>query len=276
MHPDLNLSEILADKDFGLRMRFEKEEIASFFKPTISHTEVIEERQKWLKNEPETYSALLPEGVDMLDEAIQLAALLGTLSEEKNFANLPPLERCKHLGELWEADFLLMKPDAEGVFRLYGGCLCFPSHWDLRDKLGQPMSAIHAPVPALNETLGRQIDGFLQRIKPGTSWERANWGLSRTPELNLHPSRKLPRLDPTITLDDVWFRLEQQSLVALPASGGILFGIKLVIIPMHEIKADPTTRQGMIRALQTMPEPMAQYKGIATAKHRLLELMEEN
>ncbi len=276
MTPSINLTEILSDKDFGLRMRFERDEIASFFKPTGLHTNVIAERCKWIASEPGKYSALLPEGIDLLDEAIRLAISLRTLPESEaleSFEKLNPLERCQHLGKLWEADFLLMKPDEEGMFRLYGGCLCFPSHWDLHDKLGQPMSAIHAPVPGLNETLGRQIDGFLQRIKPSTSWERANWGLSRTPELNLHPSRKLPRLDSTITLDDVWFRLEQQSLVSLPASGGILFGIKLVIIPMREIKAEPATRQGMIRALQTMPESMAHYKGIATARERLIDLM---
>jgi hypothetical protein len=43
---------------------------------------------------------------------------------------------------------------------------------------------------------------------------------------------------------------------------------------MHEIKADPDARQGMIRALRTMPEQMARYKGIAPARERLLELME--
>jgi hypothetical protein len=276
-NPSINLTEILSDKDFGLRMRFERDEIASFFEPTISHQAVISERHHWLAEDPEKYSALLPDGVDLLDEAINLAISLGTLPDATgmaSFAELPPIERCRRLGTLWEADFLLMKPDAEGVFRLYGGCLCFPSHWDLHDKIGKPMAAIHAPVPGLNETLGRQIDGFLQRIKPGTSWERANWGLSRTPELNLHPSRKLPRLDATVTLDEVWFRLEQQSLVALPNSGGILFGIKLVIIPMHEIHADPATRRGMIRALQTMPEPMAAYKGIASARDRMIELLE--
>lgn len=273
----MDFSEILSDKDFGLRMRFEKGDVADFFKPTESHTEVIAERRKWIANEPGKYSALLPEGVHLLDETIKLATELGTLPETASFTDLEPLEQCKRLGELWEADFLLMKPDPEGVFRLYGGCLCFPSHWDLHDKLGQPMAVIHAPVPGLNEALGRQIDGFLQRIKPGTSWERANWGLSRTPELNLHPSRNLPRLDATtIELDDVWFRLEQQSLIALPVSGGILFGIKLLILPLHEIKADPATRQGMIRALKTMPEPMAQYKGIASARLRLIELLEND
>lgn len=276
--PNFDLTEILADKDFGLRMRFDRDEIVNFFKPTASHEKVIAERTRWISEEPEKYSALLPEGAAMLDETIQLAISLGTLPGEvdaSDFEKQNSLGKCRLLGRLWEADFLLMKPDAEGVFRLYGGCLCFPSHWDLNDKLGKPMAAIHAPVPGLNETLGRQIDGFLQKIKPRTSWERANWGLSRTPELNLHPSRNLPLLDAQVELDEIWFRLEQQSLVALPESGGILFGIKLVIIPMQEIKADPAVCKGMTRALQTMPEAMAQYKGIASARMRILSLLGE-
>lgn len=268
-----DLTEILADKDFGLRMRFEKRDIASFFRPGASHAAVIAERRKWISETPEICAALLPEGIAPLDETLRLAHSLGTLPESETIESPDPLTRCQRLGQLWEADFILMKPDAEGVFRLLGGCLCFPSHWDLREKLGLPMADVHSPVPGLNETLGRQIDGFLLRIKPGLSWERANWGLARTPELNLHPSRQLPRLDATVSLDEVWFRLEEQSLVALPESGAILFGIKLVILPLAEIKADPATRQGMIRALETMPEPMATYKGITPARERFLEIL---
>jgi len=273
----MSLEEILSDRDFGLQMRFAKEDVATFFMPGPSHAALIAERHRWIAAEPDTCVALMPEGHGLLDEAVGMAVALGTLPGGEtvdSFAGLDPVDRCKRLGGLWEADFLLMKPDEQGVFRLYGGCLCFPSHWDLREKLGLAMADVHAPVPGLNETLGRQIDGFLQRIKPGISWERANWGLSRSPELNLHPSRQLPRLDAGVTLDDVWFRLEEQSLVALPASGGVLFGIRLVIRPMHEIKADPAARQGMIRSLRTMPEPMAVYKGIAAARQRLIELME--
>lgn len=274
----MKLGEILSDQDFGLRMRFAKKDVASFFKPGESHASVIAERRQWLAHDPLKYCALLPEGITLLDETVALALSLDTLPDGPSagtFESLIPQDRCRLLGESWEADFLLMKPDDAGVFRLYGGCLCFSSHWDLREKLGLTIADIHAPVPNLNETLGRQIDGFLQRIKPGTSWERANWGLSRTADLNLHPSRNVPRLDATVALDDVWFRLEEQSLVALPASGGILFGIRLVIRSMREIKADADTRQGMIRALRTMPETMARYKGIAPARERLLDLMED-
>lgn len=273
----MNLNEILSDKDFGLQMRFTKRGVADFFKPGASHELIISERKKWISSDPNLHLALLDEGVELLDETIELASTLGTLPagvHPDSFAGLNPHQKCQNLGELWEADFLLMKPDDKGVFRLYGGCLCFPSHWDLNQKIGLSMAEIHSPVPTLNETLGRQIDGFLRLIKPGISWERANWGLSRTPELNLHPSRKLPRLDASVTLEEVWFRLEQQSLVSLPKSGGILFGIKLLISPMAEIKANPEACRSMIRTLSTMPEPMAVYKGIAPARQRLIELLE--
>ena len=274
--PPMNLAEMLSDRDFGLQMRFAKRDIAPFFMPGGSHEAVIAERRKWLAAEPQVHSALMPPAVGLLDETVRLALSLGTLPDGESadaFAALDPLARCRKLGGLWEADFLLMKPDDHGVFRLYGGCLCFPSHWDLGEKLGRPMADIHAPVPGLNEQLGRQIDGFLRRIKPGISWERVNWGLSRTGELNLHPSRRLPRLDSGVTLDEVWLRIEEQSLVALPESGGILFGIRLVIHPLRRVKSDPAARQGMIRALRTMPEPMARYKGIAPARERLIGLL---
>lgn len=257
-------------------MRFEKGDIASFFRSKDRNTPELVERRALIESHPETYTGLRPEGHDLLEETIALAINLDTLPEgfdSAGFAKLEPIKKCHLLGQLWEADYLLMKPDHEGVFRLACGCVCFPSHWDLGEKMGLPMAAIHDAVPGLNDALGRQINAFLSRIKPGISWERGNWGLSRSPESNLHPSIDLPRLDQTVSLDEVWWRLEEQSLVSLPGSGGILFGIKLVIRPLAEIKNDPQGRAGMIRALESMPEEMAAYKGIASARSRLLDLM---
>lgn len=272
----MNIAEILPEEDYSLKMRFERRTPASFFRPGKDHEEVVSERRHWLTHDSETCLALAPEGAPLLDETIEIAVATETLPGENNEwtgRDLDPLEKCKLLGENWEADFLLMNPDADGVFRMVGGCLCFPSHWDLAEKMGQPMGAIHKPVPGLNDTLGKQIDGFLRKMKPGISWERNNWGLSRSPDRNQHPARGLPRLDDTVSLIDVWWRLEEQSLVALPKSGGILFGIKIVIRPLSEIAENPSARRGMIRALETMPEAMAEYKGISSARNRLLELL---
>lgn len=268
----MDLTALLPDRDFDLRMRFQKGEIASFFQSRHTPPEVLAERTRLLNDSPNRYAALDREGEDLLGETIDLASSLDTIPPT-SFQDLSSFEKCRTLGKLWEADFLLMKPDAEGTFRLYGGCVCFPSHWDLGEKMGLPMAAIHQAVPGLNEALGRQINGFLEKIKPGISWERGNWGLSRSPERNLHPSLDLPRLDHTVTLKEVWWRLEEQSLVALPSSGGILFGIKLVIRPLTEIRKNEDARIGLIRALETMSDEMAAYKGILPARQRLLNLL---
>lgn len=268
----MDFTPLLPDRDFDLRMRFQKGEVASFFQSRHTPPEVLAERTRLLDESPTRYAALAREGEALLEETIGLAISLDTISRT-SFDDLPPFEKCRALGKVWEADFLLMKPDAEGTFRLFGGCVCFPSHWDLGEKMGLPMTTIHQPVPGLNKTLGRQINGFLEKIKPGISWERGNWGLSRSPERNLHPSLDLPRLDDSVTVEEVWWRLEEQSLVALPDSGGILFGIKLVIRPLIEIKQNEDSRLGLIRALETMSDEMAAYKGILPARQRLLDLL---
>lgn len=270
-----DLAQALPDRDYGFQMRFEKGSIASFFGPTAARDSLLAERRGWLDSDPTTCLAIDPEAAPLLDEAMALAEAARSLPPSGSPSSGPLRERARFLGEHWEPDYLLLAADAEGTFRLRAGCLCFPSHWDLGAKMGKPLTSIHGPVPGLNEQLGRQIDGFLRRIGPGVSWERANWGLARTPELNLHPSREIPRLDASSTLEDTWWRLERQSLVALPRSGGVLFGIRLEIRPLTEIHREPDSCAALVRALRTMPEAMARYKGLASARETLADQLEE-
>ncbi|MEN9575049.1 MAG: hypothetical protein RL514_2904 [Verrucomicrobiota bacterium] len=183
--------------------------------------------------------------------------------------------RCLALGEAWEPDYVLLNPDAAtGRFHLVGGCVCFPSSWRFEEKVGQPLEVIHTPVPHLNEQLASPMHNFLSRLKPGAAWCRANWGLSRSPELNQHPARGLPKLTPPLRVDEVWLRVEDQALVALPASRGVLFGIRMTVIPLSEVKRHPTAARGLARALRTMPDAMLDYKSLLAAKDELLRLLE--
>jgi hypothetical protein len=143
----------------------------------------------------------------------------------------------------------------------------------LDEKLGQPVEFIHGPVPGLNADLGAAIHKFLAALKPGAASLRHNWGLSRSPELNQHPGRKLPLLDATVSAEEVWLRVEHQALIALPKSGGILFGIRVVNHPLNEVKANLLAAARLGRALETMPEEMARYKNLATVRGRILQLL---
>jgi hypothetical protein len=155
---------------------------------------------------------------------------------------------------------------------LAGGVVCFPSAWSLEEKIGCPITAIHEVVPGLNAALGAQINSFLLKLRSEVAWSRSNWGLSRTAELNQHPSRGLPRLDEAVELEDVWLRVEHQLLLALPNSNGILFGIRIVNHSVTGLQNSPALT-GLATALSTIPDSLAVYKGLAKAKQRLIELL---
>jgi hypothetical protein len=263
-------SDLFPAGDFAFHMRFRRGEISAFYKNTAAHADIIAERRKWLAHDAQKYAAALPEAEPLLSEAVEVAKSLGISAP----AGATPLETMLDVGGAWEPDLLLLRSapgNAQPV--LVAGCVCFPSSWALEEKIGRPLDAIHTPVPTLNEQFANPVQQFLARMKPGISWERINWGLSRSPELNQHPSRKLPRLDANVSAEDVWFRAEYQSLISLPKTGGVLFGIRLVIEPLTKLLNDREFIEGLGRAIQSMPENIAAYKGIAPARERLLELL---
>jgi hypothetical protein len=251
-------------------MRFRRGDIAQFYQNTSDHAGIITERRKWLQQGSAKYVAALPEAESLLAEAVEVAKSVGVNAHIGNSAS----ETMTNLGAAWEPDLLVLRsPSPASQPILVAGCVCFPSSWALEEKIGRALDTIHAPVPTLNDQFANPVQQFLARIKPGISWERINWGLTRSPELNQHPSRKLPRLDATVKFDEVWFRAEYQSLVALPKTGGVLFGIRLVIEPLTKLRSDKNFIEGLARAVQSMPEPIAVYKGMASARARLLELL---
>ena len=87
------------------------------------------------------------------------------------------------------------------------------------------------------------------------------------------PDRALPLLDATVGAEEVWLRVEHQALVALPKSGGILFGIRVVNHPLNEVKAKPVAAARLCRALETMTEEMARYKNLSAARGRVIDLL---
>jgi hypothetical protein len=272
----MSLADLFSDADYRFQPALRRGSAAEFFRPTTAHTELCAERKRWLGSEPHLYSATIPDVHQLLEECVALAAEWGNISENEG-QSLSKIKEtsqlCVHLGELWEPDFLLLKPNGADDFVLLGGCVCFPSSWRLDEKIGRPLHFIHGAVPELNAQLGRSIASVLRGLKTGSAWLRHNWGLTRSTELNQHPSRTLPRLDASVAFDEVWLRVEHQALVALPNSGGVLFGLRIALHPLAEVNADETARKRLTHALQTMPENIAAYKGIATARGKLLELL---
>ena len=237
----------------------------SYFQNRPEDRALLEERRRWFAESPELYTACEPGG-----EATLLEAMVFARSINPGLA----ADSLLTLGANWEPDFLLLRQNDDGDFRLVAGCVCFPSHWALREKMGHSLAAIHAPVPTLNSTLGAKINAFLENLRPDTVWERWNWGLAPSAELNDHPSRNLPRLTAATSPDACWFRAEHQAFRLLPETRTILFAIRIELVPLREIAADPALALRLASVLRSMPAEIAAYKGLATARFPLADLLD--
>ena len=258
------LAELFPDGDYRFHLTLRRGEPGEFFKSRDASGRILPERAKWLADDPARYAALLPEGQPLLAELAEMG--------EQDWT-LPRTTSVHALGAVLEPDFLLLSPDAQGVFRLRGGALCFPTGWALEEKLGHTLDFIHGVVPGLNAALASPIQQFLSRLKPGVAFQRDNWGLVATAELNLHPARKLPGPTLPVALGRLWLRVEHQALVALPRTGGVLFGIRIALHRLDEVARDPAAATGLRRGLASMPAEVAAYKRLDAVRDAIVGLL---
>ncbi|WP_438483294.1 heme-dependent oxidative N-demethylase subunit alpha family protein [Oleiharenicola lentus] len=264
----LPLPELFPDEDYRFHLTLRKGDLTEFFsRPDLA---VLAERKWWLATEPQHYLGFLPEAEPLVDELASLAPQWVGAGVKPGSAR----ERLLQLGEALEPDFMLMREDTPGHFQLQAGVVCFPSSWAPAEKFGLGLESIHGVVPRLNATLGASIGQFLQKLRPGLAFERANWGLAATAELNMHPHRENPRLALPIDLQKMWVRIEDQILAALPVTRGVIFGIKLRVIPVEVLLRDAVVAKGFERALRTMPDDVASYKGMLAIREPLLRAIQ--
>lgn len=232
---------------------------------------VRRERVAWIRDTPERCVVWLPEAETALKATVGLVQNLPA-----SLRRMPPdAALCGALAGHWEPDFLLLKRLDDGDHRLVGGCVCFPSSWSVTEKLGKSVTAIHDVVPTLNGELGHRIRRFLGQLKPGSVFERENWGLAAHGEYNAHPDRGLPRLEVGTPLENVFLRVEYQAFVALPEDVGLLFLLRLAVHPVMEVLKEPDVGHDLRRMLESMPEDIAEYKGIARARVSLIRQMDK-
>lgn len=267
----MSFVRLFPDADYRHHLSVKRGDLAAFFASQPEHEEIMAERNRWLDEAPQTYAAALPSASPAIKETAQAVRreVAPALKEDA-------LQAVVEIGRHLEPDIILLEKDEHGIFRVTAGCVCFPSSWSFPEKLGLPLDVIHTVVPDLNSAIGPPIARFLGKMQPGASWERSNWGLSASPERNQHPSRQTARLAPPISLDRVWLRVEDQILSVLPETKALLFGIRIVTISLTELRrTEPEAAAGLHRALATVSEEMATYKGVAAARHHVLQLLSE-
>ena len=171
-------------------------------------------------------------------------------------ALLAPLERA---ARLVEEDLCVL---VEGV--LVGGCVCFPSHWSLRDKLGRPVDEVHGRVPGYHTDLSSKVDAFLRRLTPGTVVGRRNFTIHELPDL-FAPVAPPPM---GVAPENQWLRSERQTLRRLPRSNAVLFTIRTQQVQLKALDTDVRSRLGA--RLRAEPAELIAYRDLTARLPALL------
>jgi hypothetical protein len=175
------------------------------------------------------------------------------------------------LGRSWEPDFVIL--DRTAPHQVRGGCVCFPSGWSLREKIGKSLFLTHAPVPGLNDDLGANISKLLSRIDAGQFFQRTNWGLTGAAELDQHPRHEIPAIAAEADPREVYLRIEWQVLTAISAAA-LLFGIRIFHVPVETLKDFPELASRLASNLETMPDPVARYKRLDECREGLVKYLQ--
>ncbi len=171
---------------------------------------------------------------------------------------------------LWVQEDLCLMQKMGSQYHLTAASLCAPSEWLLADKIGRPIADIHAPVPGLNSRLGKQIDHIFDKLSPLRPYQRFNWSIKDTSALALFPDQ------PTESDNELYLRVERQTLSRLPRSDAIAFTIRVYIYPLQMLTASPGALSALLDAVHGLSAAEVRYKSMDRLYPRLRQFCRQH
>ena len=236
----------------------------------------IEAKPRLAAAHPDTVFAVLDEQVEQ--EATEVAeALVEHLRyrwpERYGSATLDlhlhPLDAAAHL----VPEDLVLLVERDGQFVFGGGSVCFPNRWDLRSKIGLTMAQVHDPVDRLNEQLAAPIDRFFERLTPERSFWRLGWGVLDTADWYTPVDGTAAPRPGSPAPDQLYLRVERETLRRFPATGCVLFTIRTYVTPMAGVCSSPDVARRLAAAVESLPADVRDYKDLETVAGDLADFL---
>ena len=176
---------------------------------------------------------------------------------------------------LVQEDLVLMTPK-EDKFYLEAAVLTSPSHWSLVEKFSKTLMDVHGGVPGYREKIGTRVDQIFTKLPSDRILERFNWSIYDSPELFQPVSSK-----PDITIkkkriQDLYLRVERQTIRKLPDHGSIVFTIRVHVDPLLSISEEPGLLNDLNLAISSLPQEMKEYKAIDQIEKEVMDWIQKN
>jgi hypothetical protein len=209
---------------------------------------------------PEVVWGELPGSRDGQAEAADLVA--AALRRGPKAADLPPLLAAARQ----VSDDLVLMQRRDDAWRVAALSLCAPTFFTAAQVLGLSLAELHGPVEGFAERFLARVERIFDGLRPGLVLERRNWTVVNSAEPftpDPTPVRaRIAAITPERVGDEVFVRVERQTLRRLPRTGGALFTIRVWLAPLRDLAQEPETLAAF-RAWREAPPAFRNYKGFS-------------
>ncbi|MDX5401988.1 MAG: DUF3445 domain-containing protein [Rhodobacterales bacterium] len=139
------------------------------------------------------------------------------------------------LGHLVQQDLCIMERRGDEHV-LTAAVLCFPASWTLEEKFMRPLTGIHVPVDSYDDSMARRVQRLFDGVQVGRPLWRFNALWYADPTLH-QPRREADRRPERGAEDARYLRTERQSLLRLPQTGAVVFGIHTSVLERATVRA---------------------------------------
>ena len=256
--PEQILPQLVGD-NFRHRLGIFPVEISNWLLRDAEFDLTVQLKKKLLATRRSEVVGLQPGGDEVAEEAAQLvSAWAGVELASRG------IDALVEASLLVADDLAVLQPikshDGSEQLLLNAAVVCCPSRWMLSEKMGHNMLAIHEPVAKYADHVGAAVDTYFQRLTVEKPVWRSNWIIQDHPAL-FQP--QIPSGPLVKTPDELWIRMERQTLRRLPKTGGILFTIRGYQQPLPEyLSRSKKIAQETRTLVERLPEDVAQYKSV--------------
>ena len=164
---------------------------------------------------------------------------------------------------LWVQEDICLLEAKDEEYILTAASVCSPSNWRLEKKIGRSIDVIHGPVPGYRKSISERVNRLLASLKPGKAVQRFNWSVQAGNELFWREDLELEDSASASYAPELHWRVERQTLVRLPQTGAIVFGIRIFLHSFTRMKQFPAFEAALKNIIARLPQDQKKYKGLS-------------
>jgi dimethylamine monooxygenase subunit A len=244
--------------------------------------------ERWLRPDDQAHWLPGKRALIEADPAAVFAQLPGSLSGQAEVAAMigadlrvapdpgePPLLAA---ARLVSDDLVLMEPRDEG-WTATALCLCAPTFFGVDEAIGGSLQRLHGPVPGGDPGLAGRIGRVFSLMDEAVVLERFNWTVQWGPGRHTPTGAPLRAAAQAAELAEaagaLHLRVERQTIRRLPATGGVLFTIRIRLARLADLLDTAERRAAFASAWADTPDEVAAYKRWAPLQRHVAWLLAE-